>query len=57
MIAPTEPSAAAVQDVAIKPAPDTGRPGAAAEPASAEPDVIDDVLVETVSIDGMCGVY
>jgi mycofactocin precursor len=32
-------------------------PGAAVEEAVAEESLVDDLLVEEVSIDGMCGVY
>ena len=27
------------------------------EPAAATPDIVEEVLIEEVSIDGMCGVY
>ncbi len=33
------------------------QPTVSPEPAAATPDIVEEVLIEEVSIDGMCGVY
>ena len=33
------------------------QPTVSPEPAAAPPDIVEEVLIEEVSIDGMCGVY
>jgi mycofactocin precursor len=46
------------QDIrADSPPADTQQRGADLAPADADPGIIEELLVEEVSIDGMCGVY
>jgi mycofactocin precursor len=57
------PSPTKQHNTTVAPAPDTAKtrrdPGAPVEATAAEQDelVLEDLLVEDVSIDGMCGVY
>ncbi len=48
----TETTPAAIEDTPVAEDATAGAPEAAAAPA-----VVEDVLVEEISIDGMCGVY
>lgn len=52
---PADPEAANTAAAPATPAAPTSSTSAA--PAPAQPGVVEEVLVEEVSIDGMCGVY